>query len=72
MVQHNLGRVCVHACAFAHVCMCVEGNKHIGTTNQLSTCNQRFWGLMPVRLNDHRPPQHPGWDTIIPEEGWKS
>ena len=42
MVQHKLVRVCVHACAFAHACMCVERNKHIVTIHQLSTCNQRF------------------------------
>ena len=32
----------------AHACMCVKGNKHIGTIHQLSTCNQRFVGLMIV------------------------
>ena len=36
------------------VCMClrtrvhVEGNKHFGTSHQLSTCNQRFEGLVTV------------------------
>ena len=33
----------------AHACICVEGNKHIGMIHQLSTCNQRFGGLMTVR-----------------------
>ena len=43
----------------AHACVCVEGNKHLGTIHQLSTCNQRFGGLMTVRFNDHRPPSIP-------------
>ena len=69
-MQHNLVLVCVSACDFAHARVFVEGNKHIGTIHQLSTCDQRFGDLMTVRFNDHRPPQHPRWDTIVPEEGW--
>ena len=38
-------RVCV--CLSTRVC--VEGNKHLGTIHQLSTCNQRFGGFMTVR-----------------------
>ena len=57
-------RVCV--CLVACVCMCAcvctcvcRGKKYIGTIHQLSTCNQRFGGLMTVRFNDHRPPSIP-------------
>ena len=46
-----------------------KDSKSNGTIHQLSTCDQRFGGLMIVRFNDHRPPQHPRWDTIVPEEG---
>ena len=35
-------RVCV--CLRTRVC--VEGNKHLGTIHQLSTCNQRFGGFI--------------------------
>ena len=33
--------------------------KSTGTIHQLSTCDQRFGGLMIVRFNDHRPPSIP-------------
>ena len=41
---------------YTHAFMCLEGNEHIGTIHQLSTCNQHFGGLMTVRFNDHMPP----------------
>ena len=64
MVWHNVVRVyacgCARACACACVCVYVEEkNMYIGTIHQLSTCNQRFGGLMTVRFNDHRPPSIP-------------
>ena len=34
-------------------------SKSNGTIHQLSTCYQRFGGLMIVRCNDHRPPSIP-------------
>ena len=34
-------------------------SKSDGTNHQLSTCDQRFGGLMIVRFNDHRPPSIP-------------
>ena len=34
-------------------------SKSNGTIHQLSTCDQRFGGLMIVRFNDHRPPSIP-------------
>ena len=37
--------------------------KNTGTIHQLSTCDQRFGGLMIVRFNDHRPSSIP--DGII-------
>ena len=50
MVRHYLMRVCVYACMRVpvHACMYVEVNRHFGTIHQLSTCNQRFGGLMTV------------------------
>ena len=47
-------RVCACVCT----CVCSR-KKYIGTIHQLSTCNQRFGGLMTVRFNDHRPPSIP-------------
>ena len=32
-----------------------KDSKSNGTIHQLSTCDQRFEGLMIVRFNDHRP-----------------
>ena len=39
----------IHICVCLRTRVCVEGNKHLGTIHQLSTCNQRFGGLMTVR-----------------------
>ena len=36
-----------------------KDSKSDGTIHQLSTCDQRFGGLMIVRFNDHRPPSIP-------------
>ena len=36
-----------------------KDTKSTGTIHQLSTCDQRFGGLMIVRFNDHRPPSIP-------------
>jgi len=49
----------MRVCLCLRTRVCVEGNKHLGTIHQLSTCNQRFGGLMTVRFNDHRPPSIP-------------
>ena len=47
---------CARARACVWVCVYVEErNMYIGTIHQLSTCNQRFRGLMTVRFKDHRP-----------------
>ena len=36
-----------------------KDSKSDGTIHQLSTCDQRFGGLMIVCFNDHRPPSIP-------------
>ena len=43
--------------ACSNMCACVyRGKKYFGTIHQLSTCNQRFGGVMTVHVNDHSPP----------------
>ena len=37
----------VRVCACVCTCVC-RGKKYIGTMHQLSTCNQRFGGLVPI------------------------
>ena len=36
-----------------------KDSKSNGTIHHLSTCDQRFGGLMTVRFNDHRHPSIP-------------
>ena len=68
MVWHNLVRV--YACVCARACVCVyveERNMYIGTIHQLSTCNQRFGGLMTVRYMITGPPASKQ-DTTVPKK----
>ena len=40
-----------------------------GTIHQLSTCDQRFGGLIIVHFNDHRPPSIPDGTLLYQKRG---